>query len=204
MCRTVFRCAKQIDRLVEARTLNYDVKQFFEEFQGLRLAAAPINPPSAFLADEQTQHRNYLATVDHVHLGSHQFPGDPYHFSESPWRIERGAPLLGEHQIEIDAALARPSGWLGARAGDALPATGKSLFEGIRVVSFPTGIVGPALARPARRAWRGSYFHRARRGGRPPAHAEVPTRRGAGRLSRSQTHRDQHEGSRWRGRWHTG
>ena len=140
-----FPLRQQIDRLVEARTLNYDVKQFFEEFQSLRLAAAPINPPSAFLADEQTQHRNYLATVDHVHLGSHQFPGDPYHFSESPWRIERGAPLLGEHQREIGAAWARPSGWLDARAATG-PATGKSLFEGIRVVSFPTGIVGPALA----------------------------------------------------------
>ena len=142
-----FPLRQLIDRLVEARTLNYETKQFFDEFQGRRLAAAPINPPSAFLADEQTQHRNYVTTVDHAHLGRHVFPGDPYKFSESPWRIERGAPLLGEHQVEIGRALAQPSLWQAECTGTDDPsAPGKNLFEGIRVISFPTGIVGPALA----------------------------------------------------------
>ncbi|MGE5220382.1 MAG: CaiB/BaiF CoA transferase family protein [Chloroflexota bacterium] len=133
-----------IGRLVEARTLNYEVKKFFEEFQSLRLAAAPINPLSAFLADEQTQHRNYLATVEHPRLGRHGFPGDPYRFSESPLRIERGAPLLGEHQQQIGRELARPSAWL-KESRNAGGAPARHLFEGVRVVSFPTGVVGPAL-----------------------------------------------------------
>jgi crotonobetainyl-CoA:carnitine CoA-transferase CaiB-like acyl-CoA transferase len=137
---------QEIDRLMEARTLNYGVQDFFDEFQSLRLAAAPINPPSAFLADEQTKQRNYVATVEHPHLGRHGFPGDPYRFSASPWRIERGAPLLGEHQVKINVDWGRPSVWLDECA-TAKPAAGsKGLFEGIRVVSFPTGIVGPALA----------------------------------------------------------
>ena len=135
-----------IDRLVEARTLNYEMKQFFEEFQSLRLAAAPINSPGRFLADEQTQHRGYVARIDHAHLGPHEFPGDPYRFSESPWRIERGAPILGEHQLEIGRDLSQPSQWLaGCARSDAAAAQGKTPFEGIRVISFPTGIVGPAL-----------------------------------------------------------
>jgi crotonobetainyl-CoA:carnitine CoA-transferase CaiB-like acyl-CoA transferase len=142
-----FPLRQLIDRLVEARTLNYETKQFFEEFQALRLAAAPIHSPSAFLADEQTQHRNYVATLDHPYLGQHGFPGDPYQFSESPWRIERGAPLLGEHQVEVGRDLAQASLWQTECAGPDEPsAKGKNLFEGIRVISFPTGIVGPALA----------------------------------------------------------
>ena len=137
-----FPLRELIDRLVEARTLNYDVNQFFEEFQTLRLAAAPINPPSAFIADEQTQKRNYLTTVDHPRLGRHSFPGDPYRFSESPWRIDRGAPLFGEHQGQIAQELP----WLGESLGvNAAQATANTLFEGIRVISFPTGVVGPAL-----------------------------------------------------------
>jgi crotonobetainyl-CoA:carnitine CoA-transferase CaiB-like acyl-CoA transferase len=140
-----FPLRQLIDRLVEARTLNYDTKQFFDEFQSLRLAAAPINPPSAFLADEQTQHRNYVAGVDHAHLGRHRFPGDPYHFSESPWEIVRGAPLMGEHQVEIGRDLSRPSPWLAECTGTDAPPASQSLFQGIRVISFPTGIVGPAL-----------------------------------------------------------
>lgn len=142
-----FPLRQTIDRLVEARTLNYEAKQFFEEFQSLRLAAAPINPPSAFLADPQTRHRNYVVQLDHPHLGDHQFPGDPYRFSESPWRIARAAPLLGEHQVEIGRELSRPSPWMDQHTGIAEPAgSGENLFEKIRVISFPTGIVGPALA----------------------------------------------------------
>ncbi|HEY2919475.1 MAG TPA: CoA transferase [Candidatus Binatia bacterium] len=141
-----FPLRETIDRLVEARTLNYEAKKFFDEFQSLRLAAAPINSPSAFLADEQTQHRNFVTTVEHSGLGRHDFPGDPYRLSESPWRVERGAPLLGENQEQIHQELARPSAWLSEsiRSDTSLPRG--MAFEGVRVISFPTGIVGPALA----------------------------------------------------------
>jgi crotonobetainyl-CoA:carnitine CoA-transferase CaiB-like acyl-CoA transferase len=142
-----FSLRQLIDRLVEARTLNYPVKEFFDEFQTNRLAAAPINSPSAFLADEQTQHRDYVTEVEHARLGRHKFPGDPYKFSESTFRIERGAPLLGEHQNEVAGEYAQPSAWLAdARAANAAPSAPRKPLDGIRVISFPTGIVGPALA----------------------------------------------------------
>lgn len=131
-----------LDRLIEARTVNYDARSFFEEFQGRRLAAAPINSPGAFLEDEQTRHRGYVVEVDHSYLGRHRFPGDPYKFSESPWRIERAAPLLGEHQTSMATNYSSPST---ALAACRQAATKGADFSGIRVVSFPTGIVGPAL-----------------------------------------------------------
>ena len=131
-----------LDRLIEARTLNYDVKNFFDEFQRQRLAAAPINSPSAFLEDEQTRHRDYVVEVDHAHLGQHRFPGDPYRFSESPWRVTRGAPRLGEHQSIIASEWSFPSPALASLKPSA---TGNQAFAGVRVVSFPTGVVGPAL-----------------------------------------------------------
>ena len=141
-----FPLRQTIDRLVEARTLNYESQKFFEEFQGLRLAAAPINPPSAFLADDQTRQREYLTSVEHPRLGRHQFPGDPYRFSASPWTICRGAPLFREHQERIRDDWSRPSPWLKSETARASPTSSRSLFEGVRVISFPTGVVGPALA----------------------------------------------------------
>jgi len=142
-----FPLRQTIDRLVEARTLNYQTKQFFDEFQSLRLAAAPINSPGVFLADEQTQHRNFLTGVEHRELGRHSFPGDPYKFSETPWRVERGAPLLGEHQKQISQEFSQSSAWLkDAMAARASADNRRKPFDGIRVISFPTGIVGPALA----------------------------------------------------------
>lgn len=135
-----------LDRMIEARTMMYDTKSFFEEFQSKRLAAAPIHSPGAFLEDEQTKHRQYVVQVDHSYLGQHRFPGDPYRLSASPSRIERGAPLLGEHQQAIDKEFSRPSTWLADISARApLQEKTRLPFAGVRVVSFPTGIVGPAL-----------------------------------------------------------
>jgi crotonobetainyl-CoA:carnitine CoA-transferase CaiB-like acyl-CoA transferase len=135
-----------LDRLIEERTIQYRAGSFFDEFQSQRLAASPINPPSAFLADEQTKHREYVQEINHPYLGRHRFPGDPYKLSESPYRIERGAPLLGEHQAQIGQELARASQWTSEISSrfHRLP-SGRLPFEGVRVLSFPTGIVGPAL-----------------------------------------------------------
>ncbi len=141
-----FPLRQTIDRLMEARTLNYETQKFFEEFQGLRLAAAPINPPSAFLVDRQSQERKYLTSVEHPRLGQHQFPGDPYRFSESPWHIQRGAPLFREHQDGIRGDWSRPSAWLEAENGRSASSSSHRPFEHVRVISFPTGVVGPALA----------------------------------------------------------
>ena len=131
-----------LDRLIESRTLNYYVKSFFDEFQRRRLAAAPINSPSAFLDDEQTRHRDYIVEVDHPHLSRHRFPWDPYKLSESPWHISRGAPLVGEHQAMIARDWSRPSPALALLKS---PENDRRAFAGIRVISFPTGVVGPAL-----------------------------------------------------------
>ena len=132
-----------LDRIIEARTSTSDTKTFFEEFQSHRLAASPINSPSAFLEDPQTKHRQYVVEID-PYLGRHRFPGDPYKFSESPWRIERGAPLLGEHQQAVTNDC-KASPWYEALRGISRQAARSLPFAGIRVLSFPTGIVGPAL-----------------------------------------------------------
>jgi crotonobetainyl-CoA:carnitine CoA-transferase CaiB-like acyl-CoA transferase len=136
-----------IDRLVEARTIDYDTVTFFEEFQSKRLAASPINSAGAFLGDKQTQHRGYVVEVEDSFLGLHKFSGDPYKFSETPWSIDRGAPRAGEHQHEVARLLSEPSAWLRECADHGSMSTAsKGPFEGVRVISFPTGIVGPALA----------------------------------------------------------
>jgi crotonobetainyl-CoA:carnitine CoA-transferase CaiB-like acyl-CoA transferase len=134
-----------LDRIIEARTLTSDTKTFFEEFQSHRLAASPINSPSGFLEDPQTKHRQYVVEIKDPYLGRHRFPGDHYKFSESPWRIERGAPLLGEHQHAVTNELTKTSPWLEALRGISEQAARSLPFAGIRVLSFPTGIVGPAL-----------------------------------------------------------
>src|SRR4030095_1675153 len=63
---------------------------------------------------------------------------------ESRWRMKRGAPLLGEHQQAVTNELAKASPWHEALRGISGQAARSLPFAGIRVLSFPTGIVGAA------------------------------------------------------------
>jgi crotonobetainyl-CoA:carnitine CoA-transferase CaiB-like acyl-CoA transferase len=132
-----------IDRLTKAKTLTYGKQALTEELQAEHLAAGAINTPAEFLADPQTVHRHFVAEVNHPQLGRTRHPGDPYIFSRTPWRIERAAPLLDQHRDEVESEL-----------GETTPvkrpvprARMRPLLEGIRVVSFPTGVVGPCIGR---------------------------------------------------------
>ena len=109
-----------IDRLITAKSSTYGKKQLAEELQAMHLAVGAVNTVGEFINDEQTKFRG--------------FAGDPYIFSESPTQISRPAPKRGEHQGEV---FKTPSSWKAPNTS----------LEGIRVVSFPTGVVGPCIGR---------------------------------------------------------
>ena len=45
--------------------------------------------------------RGYFVDIDHPEIGTARYPGAPYRFSETEWRIVRPAPLLGQHNGDI-------------------------------------------------------------------------------------------------------
>jgi len=70
--------------------------------QARHIPIAPINSPSDLLANEQLRHRGHFVQVTHMlHEQPLTMPGAPYRLSATPWRIQRRAPTLGEHNAEI-------------------------------------------------------------------------------------------------------
>ena len=49
----------------------------------------------------QFKERQFFVDIDHPHTGKLRYPGAPYHLSETPWRVDRPAPLLGQDNEEI-------------------------------------------------------------------------------------------------------
>jgi len=81
---------------------DYARDELLERAQALRLPYATVRSPEALFADEQLAARGYFVEVEHPELGrSFSYPGAPYLFSGSPWRVTRRPPLLGEHTHEI-------------------------------------------------------------------------------------------------------
>ena len=65
-----------------------------------------IYSPEEVMEDRHFVARGFPVEVEHENLGrSFTYPGAPYVFHGSPWRIQRRAPLLGEHNEQVFASL---------------------------------------------------------------------------------------------------
>ena len=74
-----------------------------------QLAVAPVLKPGERIDDDpRTGAFGLWPEVTHSAMGTVRVDGQPVHFSESDWRMERGAPCLGEH---TDAVLSRLLGY---------------------------------------------------------------------------------------------
>ncbi|HXD90532.1 MAG TPA: CoA transferase [Candidatus Binataceae bacterium] len=81
---------------------GYTRDELLERAQTLRLPYASVRPPEALFEDDQLAAREYFVDVKHCELGrTIRYPGPPYLFNGSPWRVYRRPPLLGEHTGEI-------------------------------------------------------------------------------------------------------
>jgi crotonobetainyl-CoA:carnitine CoA-transferase CaiB-like acyl-CoA transferase len=65
--------------------------------QQLGLTLVPVNDARDVMQSPQFRHRGFFAEVDHPALGPALYPTVPYRLSRTPARIDRAAPLLGEH-----------------------------------------------------------------------------------------------------------
>jgi crotonobetainyl-CoA:carnitine CoA-transferase CaiB-like acyl-CoA transferase len=81
---------------------DYSRDELLERAQTLRLPYATVRAPEALFDDEQLLARGYFVSVDHPELNrTFRYPGAPYLFNGSPWRVYRRPPLIGEHTSEI-------------------------------------------------------------------------------------------------------
>jgi benzylsuccinate CoA-transferase BbsE subunit len=81
---------------------DYARDELLERAQMLRLPYASVRRPEALFEDEQLAARGYFVEVEHPELGRKiRYPGAPFLFNGTPWRVRRRPPLVGEHSEEI-------------------------------------------------------------------------------------------------------
>jgi crotonobetainyl-CoA:carnitine CoA-transferase CaiB-like acyl-CoA transferase len=74
---------------------------WLEAFAAAGIWAGPVYGYADLLADPQVRHNGTFVTYEHPTEGTVTTPGFPYRFSATPPRIDRGAPLTGEHSREV-------------------------------------------------------------------------------------------------------
>jgi crotonobetainyl-CoA:carnitine CoA-transferase CaiB-like acyl-CoA transferase len=86
---------------IEAITSQQPRAHWLALFDGNGIPCGPINNYAEAFDDRQVQARDMVVDVEHPTLGRLRSPGSPLKMSETPPRVDRRAPLLGEHTAEI-------------------------------------------------------------------------------------------------------
>lgn len=91
-----------ISEMVREWARQFTKEEIFREGQKRRVTTTPVNAPDKVFNDPQLRQRNFFVEVEHPELGcTLTYPGPPYKMVETPWRISRKAPLLGQHNKEV-------------------------------------------------------------------------------------------------------
>ena len=76
--------------------------ELYEQGQGRRLLIGIVSTPEDLAKNPQLKARQWFQDVGHEALdGTIRYPGPPYRLAETPWRISRRPPGLGEHNAEV-------------------------------------------------------------------------------------------------------
>lgn len=74
----------------------------YYEAQQRRIPLSPVSTPADVANNRQLLARGFFTAVQHPATGrTIHMPGAPYRLSRTPWRVQRPAPGIGEHNIEV-------------------------------------------------------------------------------------------------------
>lgn len=143
--------ADDADPIIARFTANWTKATLTEESQRRGIPAAPVSTPADLVNSPQLQARGFWVDTEHPVLGQMKVPGAPYQLSETPWRLRRATPRLGEHTAEVLAEASQPRPRIEVRARSDRPQqrpTPPGLpFAGTRVLDFSIAFAGPYATR---------------------------------------------------------
>jgi len=85
----------------EARLHTDTTENWLEKLLAVGIWAGPVYGYQDLVDDPQIAHNGTFVEYDHPTEGRIKTPGFPYKFSATPPRIDRGAPLVGQHSREV-------------------------------------------------------------------------------------------------------
>lgn len=88
---------EKLDRLIGEWTINYSHYEVMEMLQAVGVAAMPSFNAEEIFSDPHLRERGFFTEVEYSKLGKQVVMTPPWKLSETPARIERPGPLMGEH-----------------------------------------------------------------------------------------------------------
>ncbi|MEC8912671.1 MAG: CoA transferase [Chloroflexota bacterium] len=97
-----FANQNDLDEFISQWTINLTPLEVFDVLQNAGVPAGAVQTPMERAEiDLQLKHRGFIAEVEHAELGNTKVESIPMKMSETPWKLNKASPLLGEHSAEI-------------------------------------------------------------------------------------------------------
>jgi crotonobetainyl-CoA:carnitine CoA-transferase CaiB-like acyl-CoA transferase len=113
----------ELAALMEAVLVRRSKAEWITAFDASGVPCGPVHDVGEALNDPQTLARGMVVELPHPQAGATKALGCPVHFSETPARIDRPAPLLGEHTREVLRESGYSEGEIDALVADRVVAT---------------------------------------------------------------------------------
>jgi crotonobetainyl-CoA:carnitine CoA-transferase CaiB-like acyl-CoA transferase len=91
----------ELDGEIEAWTSVRSASEVEQTLQSAGVPAAAVRTRTEMTDDPHLRQRGFLVNIDHPILGPHKYVGLPIHLSDTPGRIVRHAPLLGQDNAYV-------------------------------------------------------------------------------------------------------
>jgi crotonobetainyl-CoA:carnitine CoA-transferase CaiB-like acyl-CoA transferase len=86
-----------LDAVLATALARRPAAEWVELLNAAGVACGPINTVDRVFADPQIRHANLVREVANATWGPHKVLALPVHLSRTPARVERAAPMTGEH-----------------------------------------------------------------------------------------------------------
>lgn len=96
-----YRNGELINALLTEWLMGHGKEELYHRGQAAEVPFAMVYTPQDLAESEQLHERGFFNEVEHPRTGRVRYPGVPYNFSKTPVRVQRPAPLMGEHNEEI-------------------------------------------------------------------------------------------------------
>jgi len=93
--------ADEMDALLAPWLMSHTKEEIYSLCREKRIPFAPVKNIKEVVNDSHLEVREYFVEVEHPATGPLKYAGAPYKLSQTPWKVDNPAPLLGEHNEEV-------------------------------------------------------------------------------------------------------